>query len=264
MQTNDVETTDQVAVLESVVPELEQLSGLLVDQDRAARQSLRDFSVSPALATLEQKLSDSNDSKLEVLQRFARHSTNLDELVKLNEKSLEEIDIFHVLQVGNSELHHSRFLAWLLNPRETHGVCDYFVKSFLHKTCAKAESARLPCMTPSLIDTIDWSGTEVLLERERIDIRVLNREARFVCAIENKVWSPEGIGEDGVSQLHGYRTRLEELFPGYWRHYVFLSPTAMSPRNESDREHWTVESYSTVLEIIEQIVSYNASSVVVC
>lgn len=232
MQTNDVETAKQIAAVNSVVPDLERLEGLVADE---------------------------RGTKITALKRFTA-STDLARLIELHEELLAQVDIFQVLGVGSSELHHSRFLAWLLDPHQTHGLGDYFLKSFLFQTCTKAVEAGLPCVAPSRIHTIDWSGTEVLLERDRIDIRVLNRKARVVCAVENKIWAPEGIGEDEVSQLYGYRTRLEELFPGYEMHYVFLSPTGMSPRNESDREHWTVENYSTVLKIMEQTAEHTGTS----
>ena len=55
----------------------------------------------------------------------------------------------------------------------------------------------------------------MLREWNYIDILVLNREARFVCAIENKINADEGFDEDGRSQLSRYRETLAREFPDF-------------------------------------------------
>ncbi len=228
MQTSDTAADGQSEVLEGVVPELESLERLLAGERTRQVEALQDFADDPALL----------------------------QLVELQRKNERELDLFHVLGVAHSELHHSRFLAWLLDPQQTHELGDYFLRSFLTQTCANAQKAGLPYITPSQIDTIDWSGTEVLLERDRIDIRVLNRDARFACAIENKIWAEEGIGENGKSQLTWYRKTLERRFPNFARHYVFLSPSGMCSKKPKERKYWTPENYTTILQLVEQTMDH--------
>ena len=47
------------------------------------------------------------------------------------ENLLAEFNLLKVLGVARSEIHHSRTIAWLLNPRESHGLGNYFLHGFL-------------------------------------------------------------------------------------------------------------------------------------
>ena len=47
------------------------------------------------------------------------------ELERLSTK-LSEFNIFHILRSDRAELKHSNVLAWLLNPKENHGLEDKF------------------------------------------------------------------------------------------------------------------------------------------
>lgn len=44
---------------------------------------------------------------------------------------LKEENIFQILKLSRTEIRHSNFLAYLFNPKEGHGMKDYFLKSFL-------------------------------------------------------------------------------------------------------------------------------------
>ena len=45
----------------------------------------------------------------------------------------DEVNIFDVLKVTNTEIRHSNILAWLLDPNENHGIGDSFLKEFITK-----------------------------------------------------------------------------------------------------------------------------------
>jgi hypothetical protein len=47
------------------------------------------------------------------------------------ERGLEKFNIFSALRVERLEVQHSNFLAYLLNPRQKHGLEDRFLKKFL-------------------------------------------------------------------------------------------------------------------------------------
>ena len=83
----------------------------------------------------------------------------------------------------------------------------------------------------------DWTQTSVTREwyheveihgerqRGRLDILLENGEEKFLCAIENKVFSGEHSG-----QLGRYKRALDENYPeDFTKRYVFLSPNGMSP-----------------------------------
>ena len=61
----------------------------------------------------------------------------------------------------------------------------------------------------------------------RLDILVVDHGNQFLCAIENKIFAPEG-----GRQLTRYRGALEEAYEHFTKRYVFLSP---------GRDRFTVE-----------------------
>lgn len=229
MQTNDAETAGQIAVLEAVVPALQRLAGIVADQHHASKVALDAFEADPALTRL----------------------------IELDRERSKRFDIFHVLGVQDSELAHSNFLAWLLDPNQSHGLGADFLKAFLLKTCVAAGSLSLPNIDPACIDAIDWTETEVRREWEYIDLLILNRQAKFAWAIENKIWADEGIGADGKSQLTWYRETLQRNFTDYSKHYVFLSPSGMPSRIAEERKCWTPEKYVAVQEAIREVLEEN-------
>ena len=53
-----------------------------------------------------------------------------DKELKALEKRFDKFNIFDCLRLTRAEIRHSNFLAWLLDPNETHGLYDYFLKEF--------------------------------------------------------------------------------------------------------------------------------------
>ena len=54
-----------------------------------------------------------------------------DKELKELEQKFDKFNIFDCLRLTRTEIRHSNFLAWLLDPNETHGLSDYFLKEFL-------------------------------------------------------------------------------------------------------------------------------------
>ena len=225
MQTNNAETAEQIAALESVVPELERLGNLLADGNQAQAAALERFAVEPDLKRLRD----------------------------LIEEQRAEFDALHFLKLSSDEEFHSNFLAWLLDPKQSHGLGDYFLRSFLLQTGAQAA-----------VHTIDWSGTSVHREWVNevdgqwgyLDILVLNQAEEFFCAIENKIWSWEHS-----EQLTRYRKALKERYPQWRKHHVFLSPRGTLPYREEEQKYWTASDYKIVLQLVEQAISNTANPV---
>ena len=225
MQTNDAETAKQIAALASVVSELRRLEQLLSEESQAQVDALEKFAVEPDLKRLRD----------------------------LVEEHRGEFDALGFLKLSNDEEFHSNFLAWLLNPLQNHGGESYFLRHFLHQT-----GAQVPA------DTIDWSGTDVHREwvnevdgqGGRLDILVVNQAEKFLCAIENKIWSWEHS-----EQLTRYRKALEAEYPGFTRQYILLSPSGVLPYWEEEQEYWTVANYKVVLRLVEQVISNSVSPV---
>ena len=162
------------------------------------------------------------------------------------EEILTEFDLFTFLDLSTSEEVHSRILAWLLDPKGSHSIGDFFLTNFLLATKAA---------TDEQIRSADWSETRVQREWPNVvdgktgylDILILNTRAVFACAIENKILTGEHS-----EQLTRYRQALEQKYGAFHRSYLFLSPQGTPPARPEERSVWTPVDYGTILRLIEE------------
>lgn len=199
-----------------------------------------------------QEATDDSAGHLSSFLRFMAEDNRMARLESLIEAQRSELDLFEVLRIQDSELAHSNFLAWLLDPAGNHELEHHFLRGFLELTAEAAIQRDISAVCPARLESIDWSDIEVRREWQFIDILVLSEKSEFVCAIENKIWADEGIGESGKSQLTVYRKVLEREFPGFKTHLVFLSPGGMESSDSTEREYWIPENYRTVRHLIAQ------------
>ena len=68
----------------------------------------------------------SSETKLAALERFV---VDNDELLVLEEQ-IGRFNIFDALRIVDREVKHSDFLAWLLDPNESHGQGGLFLRRF--------------------------------------------------------------------------------------------------------------------------------------
>ena len=220
MPAENVEQATLMTALEELDVSLDELQGLFDDEDGKARLALR---------------------------RLEEDGADLVRLEEMLSGWREEVDVFDVLGLDGSEEFHSNFLAWLLDPKGSHGMGDHFLQGFL----AASDAPRAIRAGDRLSTTV---RREYYLEHEgesgRLDIRILNQGAHFVCAIENKVWAPES-----GNQLAWYRKVLEHDHPDHRVHRVFLTPRGVTPDDPEEREHWTTMSYTDVLRLVEGAIA---------
>ena len=191
---------------------------------------------------------------------YCHDLARLEKLIAERHSGIDALDFISRLYWGaggarlwRDEEFHSNLLAWLLNPNESHGADDYFVKGFLERTGA----------TDAMLSA-DWSDATVIREWENLvdgdwgylDILVLNQKEERLLAIENKIFS-----EEHSSQLTRYRKALEERYPTFIRHLVFLTPEGTLPRAETEQEHWTATSYAVVLDLVSDLDERDGSGV---
>ena len=146
---------------------------------------------------------------------------------------------------------HSGVLAWLLDPKQSHGISDRFLSGFL--TRVEVHPAE---------NVIDWSTASVQREWPNevdgewgyLDVLILNEADQTLCAVENKVFSSEHS-----EQLTRYRKALADSYPGFTRHHVFLTPRGKLPDRKEEHEHWTPATYAAILNIIQGLVDDNRS-----
>ncbi|PLV59914.1 PD-(D/E)XK nuclease family protein [Thermotoga sp. KOL6] len=128
-----------------------------------------------------------NQSEREALEKFISDNPELE----LLEEIIDRFNIFAALNIVNYEIRYSAFLSWLLNPQENHGLRDYFLKIFLKKLILKASILGMERVSVFDIDSWDLDDTEVLREWRNIDILIKHDERKFVCVIENKMYSKD-------------------------------------------------------------------------
>ena len=179
---------------------------------------------------------------------LAEDFADLDRLKGMLPEWRSEADLFHELRLDGSEEFHSNFLAWLLDPRRSHGLGEGFLQRFLAKSGAGSRvinSANRGATTVTRERHVELDGV-----RRRFDIQISNKEAQFICVIEeNKVWS-----EEGDRQLADYRQALVKDYPDYQTHLVFLTPAGTPPGDTKELKHWRIMTYADVLELVEGLI----------
>jgi len=166
------------------------------------------------------------------------------------EASLNVFNIMNVLKVETSETVFSSYLAWLLNPRENHGLGSYFLKYFLMR-CAKISDV----FTVIDIDELNLSNATVRTEenflgkRADITIRIDDiKLMKFCCIIENKVKSTEG-----EEQTKNYVEYSKIKYPNYKFLYVYLTPFG----EDADYEEFISLDYESVKILLVQTIEAN-------
>ena len=176
----------------------------------------------------------------------------------------QDFNLFELLNQWWQEDVHSRCLSWLLDPQGSHGAGVYFLENFLLHTAERSASLGTPTIDKDCIRGGAWSDATSQREWYTVldggsgwlDILLVNEGRKIICAIENKIFSPEG-----GRQLTFYQKALERDYCSFTRHYVFLSPTGMAPVHSEDRAFWTPVSYSGVLELVEGMVAGHAGAI---
>ena len=191
----------------------------------------------------------SSEAQHEALERFVLDNA---ELMRLEELA-DPFNIFEALGIVRQEIRHSNFLAWLMNPAQTHGLGDSFLKGFLFKTSVEARMLGIETISPVDVDVWDLTETEIRREWRNIDITLLDESRKFVCVIENKVFSSEHS-----NQLRRYREVVEAEFPDYTRHYVLLNVSGEEP---SDSDYYVGVTYDEVCDVIERLLKMKASTI---
>lgn len=200
----------------------------------------------------EVKLSNKSKEKIKKLHDFLL-SEKLEELSDLT----EQFNIFTALKLHNNEIRHSNFLGWLMAPNEKHGIGDYFLKEFLK--IALKEFSQEEKIKAKIDDVIfeDFSNTEIRREYKNIDLLIINHKSKFLCVVENKIWSGEHS-----NQLQKYAGIVENEFKDYDKKiHIFLAPNIDDTKELIAREcqkdefvHYIPMNYEQIGSIIQKIL----------
>lgn len=189
----------------------------------------------------------SSQDALKALERFVVEN---DELLALEER-IGRFNIFDALGIARVEIRHSNFLAWLLDPAESHGQGALFLKAILMDLLAQPPPERGP-LSPVEFDGAELRGVEIRREWRNIDILIICEDPPFVVAIENKI----GSGEHG-KQLSRYETVLNEAFGNVPKQFVYLTIDG----DEPSEEKWVPYTYGDIHRILTRVRKTNATAI---
>ncbi len=184
------------------------------------------------------------------LQAMEQFVVENDELLQLEER-IGRFNIFDALGIVNAEIRHSNFLAWLLDPNESHGQGPLFLKAILMDLLRQSPPEFRP-LSPVQIDGAELRGVDVRREWRNIDLLITCKDPAFVMAIENKVGSKEHS-----KQLERYRETVDKEFGKTRRQYVYLTRDGDEPTDES----WTVYTYEDIHRVLQRARTANATSI---
>lgn len=149
-------------------------------------------------------------------------------------------NVFRALRLGRHEIRHSNFLSWLLDPSESHGQHDLFLRGFVglaESSVSKEGTSDAP--TSDVSNLLD--GVQVDREHDALDLRIVLPGRRQVIAVENKLFSSEQS-----DQLGRYAESVRASFPD-WRHtFLYLTLDGETPSDE----RWLPLSHRQVMETI--------------
>src|SRR5688572_1146832 len=135
---------------------------------------------------MQQRIGNSATDVLSALEQFVVEN---DDLLTL-ESLIGRFNIFDALRIARAEIRHSNFLAFILDPIESHGQSQLFLKALL-MDLLKAAPPSLRPLSPIDIDGTDLRGVVVRREWNNIDLLITCDQPSFVIAIENKIDSGE-------------------------------------------------------------------------
>lgn len=171
----------------------------------------------------------------------------LDNCLKLDEleRLLKEFNIFRVLRFEHGEIRHSNMLAWLLQPEESHGLDDLFLREWLFQIVERSSTQNKGGLSSSEIAACTIQQVEVNREWNYLDIfvKVTTKEhGTWIIAIENKLRARQG-----ENQLSDYRTIVQSAFPSARQTFIFLTETNESP---NDKEYYIPAKHAQIHEAL--------------
>lgn len=183
---------------------------------------------------------DPNEVQYSYLIDFLKNIDVLESVLPQN-----EFNVFQTLKIVTNEIRHSNVIAWLLNPNESHGLKDHFVKKFIRSIYSKNHD-KLKDQKLDGLYLWDFTHIDVLREKDNIDILLVDNYNGLIVAIENKINSKEN-----GNQLFRYKEIVKNNYSSKDFKYIFVYLTVN--QEESSEEVWVDESYKSIAELIESI-----------
>ncbi|CAC9957817.1 hypothetical protein [uncultured Gammaproteobacteria bacterium] len=166
------------------------------------------------------------------------------------ELGLKTPNIFQILSVARTEIRHSNFLGWLLDPNGNHGLGRLFLVKFLRGVSTSEIATELDEFD---IEALNFNNVEIRREWKNIDL-LLVFDTLVIC-IENKIDS-----KDHSNQLAKYRKIINNNFKNKNKIFVYLTPTGEPPITKSEIDHYALYSYQEIIEQFDRILKIHGKS----
>ncbi len=160
------------------------------------------------------------------------------------EQLLDTPNIFRILKAKRTEIRHSNFLGWLLDPNESHGLWDKILIKVLRDILL---AGKIENISPFDLEDINFRKVEVLREHQNIDILIKLWD--IIVCIENKFDTNDHSG-----QLLKYKNIVEKDFKDKKHIFVYLTPNGTDPKDEAMRDIYQNYSYVDFIKILELIL----------
>lgn len=170
------------------------------------------------------------------------------------ETYLNRFNPITTMRMERMEIRHSAILAWLLDPRETHGLEDRFLRAFLCEAMRGQGHRGSP--TALDISQADLRDADVRREWQNIDIFIMLPRLKWVFIIENKFDSSQHEG-----QLAKYAEKVQSTFEPYEGKLkvrgIFLTLHEEQPQDEN----YVPIQYSAISEILPDLLVQNGETI---
>ena len=167
------------------------------------------------------------------------------------ELQLKTPNIFQILGVTRTEIRHSNFIAWLLDPNGSHGLGKIFITKLLRDISASEIASELDEFS---IEELNYNNVEIRREWKNIDLLIIF-DSHVIC-IENKVDS-----KDHSNQLEKYRNIVNENFKSLKKVFIYLTPNGDYPSKAEEKEYYIIYSYESIIEQLEKIIDIHKKSI---
>ncbi len=185
------------------------------------------------------------DQDLRALGAFLLGNADLERLEAL----LGRFNIFEAIGVVRQELRHSDLLAFLLDPRGSHGLGEAFLKRLLQRVLATDRTVRAS-VTPIELELWSLNRVEVRREWNHIDVLLLDEEHKLAVIVENKIGTSEHSG-----QLRRYYEVVKQHHPGWQIIGLYLTPIGEAPSHQG----YVPVDYGSVCEVMDALAESRAS-----
>lgn len=184
---------------------------------------------------------------LAALERFVVEN---DDLLSL-EQLVGKFNVFDAVKIARTEIRHSNFLSFILDPQESHSHGQLFLNAFL-MDLLKTAPPHLRPFSPIELDGTQLRGVEVRREWSHVDLLIAASQPSIVVVIENKVGSSEHS-----DQLNRYEQIVGQHYPSAKPVFVYLTPHG----DEASAERWVSYSYQDIHRVFSRVRAMYRNSI---